>query len=90
MPTTILTTDDLREFKIELIEELKELMKNQSSHQQAKWLKSYEVRKLLNLSHGTLQTLRDNGTIPYTRIGGILLYNAEEIHKLLLSNKIKN
>jgi len=33
-------------------------------------MKSHEVRRLLKISPGTLQTLKSSGTIPYTnRIG---------------------
>ena len=52
------------------------------------WLKSKEVRKLLNISPGTLQTLRINKTLSYTKIGGILYYNNADIEKLLSANKV--
>jgi hypothetical protein len=48
-----------------------------------KWLKSVEVRKLLNISPGTLQNLRINGTLRYTKIGGIMYYKLENINKIL-------
>ena len=47
------------------------------------WLKSYEVRKLLGISAGTLQNLRVNGTLPYTKIGGLMYYRFEDIQKLM-------
>lgn len=90
MPAAILTTEDLQEFKIELIDEIKEILNSQKGVTNKKWLKSFEVMKLLNLSHGTLQNLRLNGTIPFTKIGGILLYDQDEINKLLLANKNRN
>jgi hypothetical protein len=34
-----------------------------------KWLKTHEVRKLLNVSGGTMQRLRTNGTLPYKKGG---------------------
>ena len=48
-----------------------------------------EVRKLLNISPGTLQTLRINGTLPYTKIGGTMYYNLKDIEKLLNKSKEK-
>ena len=48
-----------------------------------KWLKSYEVKKILNISTGTLQNLRSNGTLPHTKIGGLIYYDAELINKVL-------
>ncbi len=89
MPAQIVTTDDLRELKIELIEDFKRIIKEHSAPPSKKWLKSPEVRKLLNISPGTLQNLRVNGTLPYTRIGGALYYDYEDIHKILQDNKTK-
>lgn len=45
--------------------------------------KSYEVRKLLNISAGTLQNLRINGTLAYTKIGGLMYYKYSDIEKVL-------
>jgi len=85
MASEIITTDDLREFKIELFSELKKLFnENQLTK---KWLKSREVRKMLGISPGTLQNMRINGTLPFTRMGGILFYDSNDIQKILESNK---
>jgi hypothetical protein len=46
-----------------------------------------EVKKLLNISSGTLQNLRINGTLSYTKIGGLLYYNYKDIEKLLMDSK---
>jgi hypothetical protein len=51
--------------------------------QSKQWLKSIEVRKLLKISPGTLQNLRINGTLRFTRIGSLLYYKQEDINKLL-------
>ncbi|WP_166962515.1 helix-turn-helix domain-containing protein [Yeosuana marina] len=90
MGATIITTEDLREFKMELLDDIKLLLKNQSGQQSKKWLKSLEVRELLGISPGTLQNLRINGTLPYTKMGGVLYYDYQEIMKILEGNKIHN
>lgn len=90
MPTEIVTTDDLREFKIELLTELKKLLKEHHGQPSKKWLKSYEVKKLLGISPGTLQNMRINGTLPYTKIGGVMFYDYEDIRKMLEENQVKN
>ncbi|MHB1105374.1 MAG: helix-turn-helix domain-containing protein [Lutibacter sp.] len=90
MPKEIITTDDLREFKIELLEDFKKILKTAGSSLSKKYLKSSELKRVLNVSSGTLQTLRINGTLPYTKIGGIIFYDAEEIYKLLKENSIHN
>ena len=90
MPTQIITTDDLREFKIELLDEIEKLLKTTSTTTSKKYLKSGELMKLLKVSPGTLQTLRINGTLPYTKIGGIIFYDADEIYKVMKENSIHN
>ncbi|MEO2071038.1 MAG: helix-turn-helix domain-containing protein [Zunongwangia sp.] len=90
MTATIITTEDLREFKMELLDDIKELLQQQSGYAPKRWLKSPEVRKFLGISHGTLQNLRINGTIPYTKVGGVLYYDYEEIIKVMEENKVHN
>ena len=88
MAVQVITMEDLNEFRSLLLNDLKEII--HSKPQQAKqWLKSKEVRKLLNISSGTLQNLRINGTITYTKIGGILYYSNSDLEKLLESNKVE-
>jgi ribonucleotide reductase beta subunit family protein with ferritin-like domain len=82
--TTIemITREDLKQFKSELIDEIKQIMKP-GQGQSKQWLKSVDVRKMLNISPGTLQNLRINGTLRYTKIGGMMYYKLEDIHKVL-------
>lgn len=88
MPTSIITTDDLREFKFELLNDIKKLLTKQASGKLKKYLKSSEVMKLLQISPGTLQNLRINGTLPYTKVGGIIFYDSDELQEVMLSNRI--
>jgi len=90
MPTEIVTTDDLREFKIELVKEIKQLLAIHHGQPSKKWLKSFEVRKLLGISPGTLQNMRINGTLPYTKIGGVMFYDYDEIKKTLEQHQVQN
>lgn len=78
----LITKEDLKQFKNEMLTEMKHLLKP-GQGQSKQWLKSYEVRKLLNISPGTLQNLRVNGTLRYTKIGGLLYYKLEDIQTLL-------
>ncbi len=88
MGATIITTQDLMEFKLELLDEIRTLLKNYSERMPKKWLKTHEVRELLGISHGTLQNLRLNGTLPYTKVGGVLYYDYEEIMQVLENNRV--
>lgn len=82
MNVELITREDLREFKNDLLNEIKQIIKP-GTGQSKQWLKSVEVRKLLNISPGTLQNLRINGTLRYSKIGGMMYYKLEDIHKLL-------
>src|SRR3990170_4214155 len=89
MAANIITQEDLQAFKAELLEELKNLLSNNRPATTRKWLKSHEVRRLLTISPGTLQNLRVNGTLPFTKIGGVIFYDYEDIKKMLEDNKHK-
>jgi hypothetical protein len=87
MPATIITTDDLRQFKIELFDELKQLLGHRPDSNSREYLKSSEVSKLLNISLSKLQHLRVSKVLPYTRIGATIYYKRDDIHQLLDKNK---
>lgn len=88
MGATIITTEDLQEFKIELLEDIRKLLKEQKEGTSRKWLKSNEVRELLGISPGTLQNLRINGTLTYSKIGGLLYYDHAQIMELLEAHTV--
>lgn len=90
MPTSIITTDDLQDFKMELLDDIKKLLSNHASGNLKKYLKSSDVMEMLKISPGTLQNLRINGTLPYTKVGGIIFYESDEIQKVMFKNRIHN
>jgi hypothetical protein len=83
----LVTLEDLQSFKIELFAEIKSLVTAQPQKSTRKWLKTKEVRKLLDISPGTLQTLRDNGTIPHCKIGSIFYYDPSDIDREIEKRK---
>lgn len=82
MNVELITKEDLKLFKTELLTEIRQLIKP-GKDQSKQWLKSADVRKVLNISPGTLQNLRINGTLRFTKIGGMMYYKLEDITKLL-------
>ncbi|MES2653304.1 MAG: helix-turn-helix domain-containing protein [Bacteroidota bacterium] len=81
-----ITMDDFEQFKKELFAELRRPgQKLHKQSEQKEWLKSYEVRKLLGISPGTLQNLRRNKTLRFSKIGGLMFYKYEDIAKLMES-----
>ena len=90
MPAQIITTDDLREFKTELLDDIKKLLKTRAETVNKSYLKSADLMKILKVSSGTLQTMRINGTLPYTKIGGIIFYDSDEMSKVMKENTFHN
>ena len=82
MIVEVITREDLNQFRSLLLNDLKEIIYSKPNPSK-QWLKSTEVRKLLNISPGTLQNLRINGTLSYNKIGGTIYYKYEEITKML-------
>lgn len=82
MKIDVITKEDLADFKMQLVEEIKILLQPQKNlHKQ--WLRSAEVRKMLNISPGTLQNLRINGMLPFTKVGSIAYYEITDIEKMM-------
>lgn len=81
MVIDLITREDLNEFRNLLLNDLKQLLRPQAQGKQ--WLKSYEVRKMLNISAGTLQNMRINGTLAFTKVGGLMFYKYSDIEKVL-------
>lgn len=89
MAANIVTLEDLQNFKQELLAEISNLLSQiQTVSTTRKWLKSNEVRRLLLLSPGTLQNLRVSGKLPFTKIGGIILYDYDDIKKMIEEHKL--
>jgi len=84
MNVELVTREDLKRLE-DLLKEIKQIVQPGQS-QPKKWLKSSEVRKMLNISPGTLQNLRINGTLRYTKMGSIMYYKLEDINKVLEEN----
>ena|SRR5260221_13502454 len=89
MAVELITKEDLQEFGRNLLNDLKAILHTKPAKQK-QWLKSKEVRKLLGISPGTLQNLRINGTLSFTSMGNILLYDYDDIEAVLEQNKISN
>lgn len=58
------------------------------------WIDAQDVMQALHISPRTLQTLRSNGTLPYSRIGNKIYYLRQDIERILKDNytmyKIRN
>lgn len=86
MGANIVTVEDLENFRQRLLGDLQNFVSSKNAAAK-KWMKSKEVRALLGISSGTLQTLRKNKTLPFTKIGGVMFYDAEDIDRMIQKRK---
>lgn len=84
----LILKSDLEQFRRELLGDFREIIKDAIGQRPKKWMKSVEVKKLLKISHGKLQTMRNTGTITYMKIGGSLYYDEDDIQKMFEKNKV--
>ena len=85
----LITQHDLENFKIELLEEIRLLLRTIHSGPGKKWLKSSEVRKLLDISPGKLHLLRSTRQLAYMRVGGVIYYDKDDISKMFEKSKVQ-
>lgn len=85
MMLEFITKNDLLELKREIISEVSNLLTG--TNENKKWLKSADVRKMLSISPGTLQNLRVSRVLPFTKIGGTVFYDYNDVMKVMQKNK---
>ncbi|TCD27787.1 DNA-binding protein [Pedobacter psychrodurus] len=83
MKMDIITKADLQEFKLEMLNEIRGMLQGSTNAQNRSWLRSKDVRKMLNISPGTLQNLRINGVLPFHKVGGTIFYSRESVEKMI-------
>jgi predicted DNA-binding transcriptional regulator AlpA len=101
MEINVITEKDLEIFKQVFLEELKsKIVEDLKQHlsqvhtkflqdqRRRKFLKSNQVEKMLGISPGTVQNLRTNGTLPFSKVGGTIIFDEDEIIKIIEENKI--
>jgi hypothetical protein len=84
MTYEIITQEDLQKFRLQLLEDMTRIVSGAVQPQANKeWLRSSEVRKMLGISHGTLQNLRIKNILPHRKVGGLMYYKYQDILRLL-------
>lgn len=82
----IVTKDDLRQFGLQLLDRIRVVIKETTSSQtellNPEWLKSKVVRKMMDMSAGSLQNLRVNQKVRFKKVLGSYYYNKADLQKL--------
>ncbi|MBA4145961.1 MAG: DNA-binding protein [Cytophaga sp.] len=82
----LLTIGDLHDFRTLLLSDITEILKAHKSSSSQQWLRSSEVIKMLHVSPGTLQNMRLNGSLRFSKVGGIVYYKYDDVVKMLEGN----
>ncbi len=64
-------------------ERMEHLYRLHGSREMSEWLDNLDVCLLLKISPRTLQTLRDNGTLAFSRINHKIYYKPEDVEKIV-------
>lgn len=82
----IVTKEDLRQFGLLLVDKIRvtiqEIAQVQKESLQPEWLKSKTVRKMLDISAGSVQNLRMTQKVRFKKVLGSYYYNKEDLLKL--------
>ena len=91
MNISIVTQEDLQELKASFIESVETILKEHlAGHTQEPdivLLKSHQVQRMLRISPGTLQNMRVNGILPFSKVGGVIFYDKQDILDIIDDNK---
>ena len=73
------------------IQQLKEKLENIKGRQTSKslddWMENQEVCMALNISQRTLQAMRSNGTLPFSKIDRKTYYRKQDVIRLIEKGK---
>ncbi len=89
----MVTKEDLRQFGLELLCNIGTLMTQtrevQNEIVDQEWIKSKQVRLLMNMSPGSIQNLRVTQKVRYKKILGSYYYNKVDLLKLFTDERCK-
>jgi hypothetical protein len=78
----LVTLADLEKFKEQMLSEMRRLLSGGSTQLSKQWLKSRDVRNLLEVSPGKLHAMRVSRQLSFMRIGGVIYYDRADIEKM--------
>ncbi len=86
MEIEFITKADFYLLKNDIVDEIRKVLQT-SPTEQKEWLKTSDVLSMLSCSPGTLQNLRVNGSLPFSKMGGTIYYLRADVLKMLSTNK---
>ena len=89
MSVEIVTKEDLQAFRVQLINDIRQILQPSQPKTEKQWLKNSDVKRMLKISSNTIQRLRIAGKLKSSKIGGLHYYRYEDIEALLESGFVK-
>jgi hypothetical protein len=87
MSVEIVTKEDLQAFRVQLLNDIRELLSQEKSEkgdrEHIEGYKTSHVRKILGCSVNKLVSLRISRKLRIKKIGGTIYYNKDDIKRLL-------
>ena len=77
------TFDEMSEKFDRFVNRVEEICRQSGDKGMGEWLDNQDVCRMLNISPRTLQTLRDNGRLAYSRINYKIYYKPQDVRRLL-------
>jgi hypothetical protein len=84
----LVAVDDLENLKEELLVNMRQILAGKSEQPIKKWHKASEARKLLGFSPGKLQVVRNSGLLTFSKIGGNIYYDRDDLMDLFEKSKV--
>ncbi len=83
MQINIVTKEDLEEFRVKRLTEIREILKIQEVKSFPRSIKTKQALEILDMSAGKLKQMRITGELSYKEVGGTYYYNYNEVKGLL-------
>ena len=77
------TFDEMNEKFDRFVNRMEKICRRYGDKDMGEWLDNQDVCRMLNISPRTLQTLRDNGTLAYSRINQKIYYKPQDVRRIL-------
>lgn len=74
------TSGDIEQLENNIISKFKKILAEQNA---PTWLKTADAEKYLNCNQSTLINLRNQGVLPFYKLGGTVYYKKEDIDRVL-------
>ena len=67
----------------QFVKRMDSINRKRSSRRMSYWMDKHDVCQALKISPRTLQTLRDSGRLPYSKINNRIYYRPEDVERLI-------